>query len=137
MKTNFKRLLSLVLVLIVLTAATALTLVSCDNTTATGTEAPASEITITVEVVDDKGESTVFTITTKERYLRGALEQEDLVKGDESEYGLYIKEVNGILADYEVNGAYWGMYKGDEYLMTGVDTTPIADGDHYKLVYTK
>jgi len=27
--------------------------------------------------------------------------------------------------------------KGGAYLMTGADTTPIADGDAFELVYTK
>ena len=47
------------------------------------------------------------------------------------------KKVNGILADYDVDKTYWGLYKNGEYLMTGVDTTEIADGEHYELVKTK
>ena len=30
--------------------------------------------------------------------------------------------------------AYWALYKDGAYSMTGVDTTPIADGEHYELV---
>ena len=88
-------------------------------------------------VTDDKGENTVFTIETKAYYLRGALEQENLVQGDESEFGLYVKIVNGVEADYDKNGAYWGFYKGGEYLPSGIDTTPIEDGDAFEIVYTK
>ena len=137
---RMKYLLSLLLV-IALTAATAMMLGSCDDKTDDGdavtTVALREEaITITVTVTDDKGVDTVFTIETKHWYLRGALEQENLVQGDESEYGLYVKFVNGVEADYDKNGAYWGFFKGGEYLLTGVDTTPIEDGDAYEIVYT-
>ncbi len=149
---QMKLILSLLLVM-ALTAATALTFGSCDKPdvgdpsgTTTNTaldsvsdsqETPKAEKTITVTVTDDKGEDTVFTITTTAEFLRGALEQEKLVQGDESEYGLYVKVVNGIEADYDKNGAYWGFFKGGEYLPSGVDTTPIADGDAFEIVYTK
>ncbi len=137
---RMKILLSLLLV-IALTAATAMIFGSCDKKNdgdSSVTEALREEaITITVTVTDDKGENTVFTIETKARYLRGALEQENLVQGDESEFGLYVKIVNGVEADYDKNGAYWGFYKGGEYLPSGIDTTPIEDGDAFEIVYTK
>ena len=44
---------------------------------------------------------------------------------------------SGITADYDVDQSYWGFYKGGEYMMTGVDSTVIADGDAYELVYSK
>jgi len=100
-------------------------------------EMPEGQKTITVTVTDDKGQDTVFTITTTAEYLRGALEQESLVEGEESEFGLYIKVVNGLRADYDLDRAYWNLLKGGAYLMTGADTTPIADGDAFELVYTK
>ena len=39
-------------------------------------------------------------------------------------------------ADYDADGLYWAFYKSGEYLMTGVDTTEIADGEQYELVCT-
>ena len=47
------------------------------------------------------------------------------------------KFVNGILADYDVDGTYWGLTKDGEYVMSGADTTYIADGEHYELTKTK
>ena len=93
--------------------------------------------TITVDVVDADGNVTTFTIVTEEEFLRGALEQEQLIEGEESEYGLYVKYVNGIRADYDKDGAYWSLSKDGEILMSGVDTTPIEDGDHFELTYSK
>ena len=105
--------------------------VASTNTDAT------TKITITVEVVDDKGESTKFTIETAEEFLRGALEQEKLVEGEDGPYGLYIKKVNGISADYNTDGAYWQVFEGETAAMTGVDEIKLKDGGLYKLVYTK
>lgn len=93
--------------------------------------------TITVTVIDDKGESTEFVIKTNSPNLRGALEQEKLVEGDEGDYGLYVKVVNGIRADYETDGAYWSFTKEGTILMSGVDDTIITDGDKYEITYTK
>ena len=94
-------------------------------------------ITITVEVVDDKGETETFTITTKSKTLRGALEQENLVEGEDGPYGLYIHKVNGLSAVYETDGAYWNIFVGDTAASTGVDGIETTDGGLYRLVYTK
>ena len=136
---QMKLILSLLLVM-ALTAATALTLGSCDKNggdDAVTTQPREEAITITVTVTDDKGTDTVFTIETKAWYLRGALEQENLVQGEEGQFGLYVKFVNGIEADYDKNGAYWGFYKGGVYLPSSIDQTLIEDGDAYEIVYTK
>lgn len=94
------------------------------------------ETSIDVVVTAAKKSITV-TINTDAENLEDALTGVDLVQGDQSEYGLYIKTVNGILADYDVDASYWGMYKDGEYLMSGAKDTQIADGDKYELAYTK
>ena len=95
-------------------------------------------ITITLEVVYPDGSSKEFTIATDpENNLRKALEGEGLIAGEEGPYGLYVKVVDGVTADYDVDQSYWSLSKDGEMLMTGVDTTPIADGDHFELTYTK
>ena len=92
--------------------------------------------TIMVEVRAEDS-SVTFTIHTDAKMLGDALSEHDLLEGEEGEFGLYVKKVNGILADYDVDKTYWGLYKNGEYLMTGVDTTEISDGEHYELVKTK
>ncbi|MBE6562954.1 MAG: DUF4430 domain-containing protein [Ruminococcaceae bacterium] len=133
-KTNTRRVLSAVS-LVVLMAVMALSMISCDKKD----DAPASgtEVTITVQVTDDKGEMTPYSITTTETTLRGALEQEELVEGEESEFGLYIKKVCGITADYDVDGSYWALYKNGEYLANSVDAEILEDGAVYEITYTK
>ena len=105
----------------------------------TSAETPEDKrITITLEVVGPDGSSKEFVIKTDpENNLRKALEGEGLISGEEGAYGLYVKVVDGITADYDVDQSWWGLYKDGEMLMTGVDTTPIADGDHFELVYSK
>ena len=106
------------------------------SATVTATLGSASD-SVTVTVIDDKGEKTVFTITTNSPNLRGALEQENLIEGDEGEYGLYVKVVNGIRADYDKDGAYWGFYKDGVMLPSGVDDAIISNGDKYEIKYEK
>jgi len=94
----------------------------------------AGDKTITVDIIYDETEKTV-EISTDAEYLRGALEQEELVKGDESEYGLFVKEVDGRAAD-DSKQEWWCFTKGGETVNTGVDDTPIADGDKFEITLT-
>lgn len=97
-------------------------------------KAQAGEKTITVQVVTDDA-TEEFTIHTEEEFLRGALEQEGLVQGQESATGLYVQTVNGITAD-ESQQQWWCFTKAGEAVMTGVDSTPIADGDTFEVTLT-
>ena len=92
--------------------------------------------TIAVQVVLLDGESSDFTIQTDEEYLRGALESIDLIEGSESEYGLFVTTVNGVTVD-DSKQQWWCFTQDGEMLMTGVDTTPIADGDHFEITLTE
>lgn len=91
---------------------------------------------IAVEVAAGE-KSVTLTVHTNEENLGAALTSNALVEGDQSEYGLYIKMVNGIRADYDLDGAYWAISKDGELTPTGADTTAISDGEHYELTYTK
>ena len=91
----------------------------------------------TVVVVHADGSQKTFQYRSEEEYVGTVLLEKGLIAGDEGQYGLYVKEVDGERAVYEENGAYWGFYIGEEYAPTGVDMTPIEEGAVYKLVYTK
>ena len=90
---------------------------------------------ITVQVYTDGQMLREHEIRTTEEYLRGALEQEGMVEGQESATGLYVQTVNGITAD-ESRQQWWCFTKAGETLMTGVDSTPIADGDAFEITLT-
>ena len=92
--------------------------------------------TIYVDVVVD-GKSVTFTLHTDAETLGAALVAEKLVEGEESQYGLYIKKVNGMTADYEIDKSYWSISKDGKDLMTGADGEKITDGAHYALTRAK
>ena len=93
----------------------------------------------TVNVTVKAGEKSVtFTIRTDKTTLGDALLEHSLIDGDKGDYGLYVKKVNGITADYDIDGAYWAFNDGNGNMMpVGVDGANIADGEKYELVYTK
>ena len=94
------------------------------------------ETTIEVEVkVNDN--AVTFTVNTDKTTLGDALTEHSLIDGEAGAYGLYVKKVNGITADYDKDQSYWAFYKNGDALMSGVDTTEISNGEHYEIVYTK
>ncbi|MBE6561269.1 MAG: DUF4430 domain-containing protein [Ruminococcaceae bacterium] len=115
------------LLLVVLIAAMAL-FTGCEEA-----KTQAGSKTITVEIIVEGKETVTKTIATEAEFLRGALEQEEgLLVGEESQYGLFVKTVNGVTAD-ESKQQWWCFTKGGADLFTGVDTTPIADGDKFEI----
>ncbi len=82
-------------------------------------------------VVDADGNETAFDIHTDKKTVGEALLELQLIAGDDSEYGLYVKTVNGITADFDTDGTYWAFYINDEYASTGVDATDITPGSTY------
>ena len=94
------------------------------------------ENTVFVEVVaQDK--TVTFTVHSDKTMLGDALSLHNLIDGEKGAYGLYVKKVNGIVADYDVNRTYWSFLKNGESMMCGVDMAEFKDGDHYEFVYTK
>lgn len=81
--------------------------------------------------------SVTLTVKSDKDNLADMLIENKIVEGDTSEYGLYIKKVNGVTADYDADGAYWGLNKGGEPTAVGASAITIKDGEHYELVYTK
>lgn len=100
------------------------------------TELGEGEKTVTVKVLTETSEIT-FVIHTDAKTLGEALLAHKLVAGEDGAYGLYIKRVNGVLADYEVDGHYWNFTKNGELMLVGVDSAEIADGEQYELTRTK
>ena len=93
--------------------------------------------TITVTVTAEE-QTVTFTLHTDAETLEEAMVENELVDGDESEYGLYIKYVNGIRADYTKDGGYyWGLTKDGKTTDYGAGSATLADGDVYGFVRTK
>lgn len=86
---------------------------------------------IVVSVTDGEGNETLFDVYTDKATVGEALLEVELIAGEDGEYGLYVKTVNGIVADYDVDQTYWAFYIDGEYASTGVDTTPVEEGKTY------
>ncbi len=94
----------------------------------------ATSFSFTVEAGE---KSVVFTIQTDETNLEKALTGVNLVEGTYDAYGLYVKKVNGILADYDIDQSYWSLYIGGSMAMSGISGVTVTDGAVYKMVYKK
>ena len=70
-------------------------------------------------------------IHTDKEIVGEALEELGLILGEESPTGIYVKTVSGITADYDKDGTYWAFYVNGEYAQSGVDSTPIHEGDSF------
>ena len=123
-----KKIVALLLALVL-----AVTLMACG-----GEKAPAStELKkFTVHVVHGDGTEKTFEYESSEENVGPVLTEAGLIKGNAGPYGLEITEVDGEEVIYERDKAYWAVYVGEEYALSGIDTTPITDGGVYKLVYT-
>lgn len=125
----------------------AFTAVGCGGTNQENNNQPSTEVQVTeagqsnvlgegatqfvFTVVDKDGNETNFEIHTDKEIVGEALLELELIAGEESEYGLYVKTVNGITADYDTDGTYWAFYVNGEYATSGVDTTAIDEGAAY------
>lgn len=86
---------------------------------------------IVFQVTHSDGSVKEFDISTDSENLRGALEQEGLISGEESSYGLYVTAIDGETADDSLS-QWWCFTKDGVMLNTGVDDTMISDGEHYE-----
>ena len=134
-----KKLLSLILSMMLIVAM-AFSFSACgnndsDTNTTTTTQASGEakkELSFVFKVVDLDGSEKSFDIKTDAKTVGEALLELELIAGDESEYGLYVKTVNGITLDYDKDKMYWAFYVNGEYAVSGVDTTEITEGGLYE-----
>lgn len=90
---------------------------------------------IQILVVYEDGSDRRFSFQTGAACLGEALEEQSLIEGEEGPYGLYITAVNGVEAD-SARQQWWCVTKGGQRVDTGVDQTPLADGDQFELTLT-
>ena len=148
MMTNLKKLLS-VIVCIVLIAAVALFTIGCSNVNDKRNPIPSDTEGMTETILgegekqfdfyvtDADGKIAKFVIKTDKKIVGEALIDVKLIEGEDGPYGLYVKKVNGITADYDKDKTYWAFYVDGEYAMSGVDTTEIESGKVYSFKIEK
>lgn len=81
--------------------------------------------------------SVTFTINTDKGNLEEALVEHKLVDGEKGPYGMYIKKVNGITADYDIDQSYWALSENGKPSATGASGAEIKGGEHFEFVRTK
>ena len=156
MQTKFKnKKVTSLLLCMMLIVAMAFSTVGCSNEKLDGSNQSSTEVGTNSEtetqvtvlgegktkilftVVDKDGNETNFEIHTDKEMVGDALLEAGLIEGETGEYGLYVKTVNGITADFDTDGTYWAFYVNDEYATSGVDTTPIKEGEIYSFKVSK
>lgn len=98
--------------------------------------APAAEgeKNITVTVVHGDGSEKSFTLSTDLGTLGGALTEAKLIVGNDGEFGLFVTAVDGETADESAEQWWCFADRDGNMLPSGIDTTPIADGDSFSAV---
>ena len=148
-----KKLLSLILsTMLIVAMAFSMTACGGNNTEKPNTEGMVSgtqqendDVTVlgegatefTFVVSDGEGNEKAFEIHTDKTTVGEALLEVQLIEGEEGAYGLYVKKVNGITADYDVDQTYWAFYINGEVAMTGVDVTDVEAGATYSFKVEK
>ena len=108
-----------------------------DGVFADGSELGEGNTEFTLTVTDTEGAESSFTIHTDKENVGDALTEIGIIAGEEGDYGLYVKTVIGVTADYDVDQTYWAFYINGEYASTGVDATPVTAGDTYSFKVEK
>ena len=136
------------LIALLLTFVLALSLCACGGPAADG-DVPVEPVvtdgavmgegasSFTLKITDLEGSTVTATINTDEKTVGDALQTLGIIDGETGAYGLYIKTVNGILADYDKDGTYWAFYINGEYALTGADATDVEAGAEYTFAIEK
>lgn len=139
--THLKRVLSLIFCMVLITAMAFITTSCSDNQPVIASEnvivKGEGAKQFIFNVVDYEGNVTTFEIHTDKETVGDALLELKLISGEEGPYGLYVKEVNGITADYDKDHAYWNFLIDNEVSNYGVDATKIEEGKEYSFKVTK
>lgn len=79
------------------------------------------------------GSQHVFHVSTNKTTVGDALCELGLIGGDEDQYGLYVKVVDGVTADYDDDGTYWAFYIDGAYASAGISRTEIDPDASYEM----
>jgi len=132
-KQTNKKLIWGVIIFIVALAALALSYQALKPSTTQGAKA------VEIIVVSADETEVTYNIQTEAEYLQGAMDEAQGLEysGVESEFGMMIDTVNGEVASFEEDGAFWGFFVNDEFCNYGISEQPVEDGDQFKIVYTQ
>ena len=144
-KTKLFKSLSYIVCIVLIAAMTLFTTGCKDNTDSQSSslETTSSSSQANAEVLGEGKNEFNFTVTksdgkelsyvihTDKTTVGEALLELELINGEDSAYGLYVKTVDGETLDYDTDGKYWAFYVDGAYASTGVDSTEITEGATY------
>ena len=125
-----------VILCFVLVAAIALITTGCNANNKGGTASKVTKLgsgqtKFTFTVIGENGEEKKFEISTDKTIVADALLENNLIAGEDSEYGLYVKTVDGVTRDYETDGKYWAFCINGDYAVKSPSETEIVAGETY------
>ncbi|MFV0363025.1 MAG: DUF4430 domain-containing protein [Suipraeoptans sp.] len=94
------------------------------------------EVTIVVVSIDEKEKE--YKVETSAEYLKQVMDEAEglTYSGQEGNPGMIVDTINGEVASYEENSAYWAFYVNGEYCNYGIEEQSVKEGDEFKIVYT-
>ncbi|MEG2455707.1 MAG: stalk domain-containing protein, partial [Oscillospiraceae bacterium] len=106
--------------------------VGWDQKTGTATVETPVQIALKLTVTGEDGKPATKEYQTTEAVLGDFLDQAGIAVSEDGPFGRFITTVNGYKVDAAKN-EWWCITKGGADVMTGADTTPIANGDSFEL----
>lgn len=103
------------------------------TTVADGDVVGEGATTFPLTIKDKEGTTIKIEVKTDKPTVGEALIELGLMDGEDSDFGMYVKSVNGVTADYNTDGVYWAFYIDGQYATTGIDVTEITEGAEYEL----
>lgn len=94
-------------------------------------------ISFIFRVTDNTDGNKIYRIFTNEKTVGAALQSLGMISGEEGPYGLYVKTVDGITADYDKDKSYWAFYIDNKMANVGVDSAEIVKDMEYCFKYIK
>lgn len=95
------------------------------------------ETVFTFTVTFEDATMHLYEVSTDATTVGEALVEVGLIEGEDSDYGLYVKTVDGVTLDWDADAAYWAFYVDGEMAATGVDSTDIVEGSTYTFAYAQ
>lgn len=83
------------------------------------------------------GSAEHYTVSTDCATVGEALLDLGLIEGEMGAFGIYIKTVCGVTADYDIDQTYWALYVDGEMAMAGADSVSSADVKDIELRVSK
>ena len=91
---------------------------------------------VKIVIIHKDGTEKNLDYTTNLEFLSELLLEKELATGYTSdEYGFTVESVDGVVADWAADSAYWALYEGDTYATTSASGIVLVDGGVYKLIY--